>query len=231
MKKIGAFFDIDHTIIHHSTGRIFTLYLYRKGYLQEKHLLKMGWYEMLYKINKMDWQRMMEYGLRIFHGMRVTELVDLMDDCFEKEMKPQIYTDARTLIQEHQKKGHVVVFNTATIRYMVERFQEYLGIHHALCSSVVIHDGFITGQVGQVCYGANKAKLAVEFSQERNVDLSESYFYTDSLSDLPLLEIVGRPRVVNPQLLMKREAQKRGWEVLEFERTEGGEEAALNRAK
>lgn len=217
MEKTAAFFDIDHTIIRHSTGRVFTMYLYKKGYLKERHLAKMAWFEFLYRLNRMDYKSMIEYGLGIFHGMRVTELVDLMDDCFERHMKPLIFTEARAVVEQHKQKGHLVVFNTATLRYIVEKFQEHFGVHYALCSSVVLRDGFITGRIGQVCYGEGKARLAAEFAQERNVDLSRSYFYTDSLSDLPLLEKVGNPRVVNPQVLMRREAKKRKWEILEFD--------------
>ncbi|MBI2889950.1 MAG: HAD-IB family hydrolase [Nitrospirae bacterium] len=227
MKKTAAFFDLDHTVIRESTGRIFTLYLYRKGYVKEAHLARLAWYELMYRLNMMDYKKMIEYGLEIFHGMRASEVVDLIDECFERHMKPRIFVEAKEIIEQHRLKGHLVVFNTASLRYMVERFQEFFGVHYALCSSIVLHDGFITGHVGQICYGAEKAKLAREFALERHVDLSQSYFYTDSLSDLPLMEEVGYPKVVNPQVLMRREAEKRGWEILKFQRTVGGPRGAL----
>jgi len=92
-----------------------------------------------------------------------------------------------------------------------------MGIEHGICTNLVIRDGRFTGElVEPYCYGEGKIYWAERFASENGISLDDSYFYTDSYTDLPMLEKVGRPMIVNPDALLQAEAEKRGWPIVRF---------------
>lgn len=121
-----------------------------------------------------------------------------------------------SLLRDHAAKGHVVALLTAGTRYLNDFIAADLGIEHVLASELEVCDGRFTGRaVLPLCYGAGKIERAERFAAERGIDLSRSYFYSDSISDLPMLERVGEPRIVCPDPRLRREARRRGWPILE----------------
>jgi HAD superfamily hydrolase (TIGR01490 family) len=118
-------------------------------------------------------------------------------------------------VAAHREAGHVLALLTSATRYLAEPLGADLGIEHHLVSQLVVRDGRFTGEVVQpVCYGRGKVYWAERFAAEHGVDLAASFFYTDSITDLPLLDRVGHPRVVHPDPRLRRLAQRRGWQVL-----------------
>jgi putative phosphoserine phosphatase/1-acylglycerol-3-phosphate O-acyltransferase len=110
-------------------------------------------------------------------------------------------------------RGPVIL--TGATRYLAEPVAADLGIEHVLVTQLVVRDGRFTGEVIRpVCYGAGKTYWAERFAAGREIDLGRSYFYTDSITDLPVLERVGEPRIVNPDPRLGRVAARRGWPVL-----------------
>src|SRR5262249_30593744 len=104
---------------------------------------------------------------------------------------------------------------TSATRYLAEPLGADLGIPHHLVSQLVVRDGCFTGEaVRPLCYGKGKVWWAERFAAEHDVDLASSYFYTDSITDLPVLDRVGHPRVVRPDPRLRRVAQQRGWQIL-----------------
>jgi HAD superfamily hydrolase (TIGR01490 family) len=119
------------------------------------------------------------------------------------------------LVAAHREAGHLTVLLTSATRYLAEPLGADLGIDHFLVTELVVRDGRFTGQVIEpVCYGRGKVYWAERFAAEHGVDLTRSYFYTDSITDLPVLDRVGHPRVVHPDPRLRRLAQRRGWQVL-----------------
>ena len=118
-------------------------------------------------------------------------------------------------VAAHRRAGHVVALLTSATRYLAEPLGADLGIDHLLVTQLVVREGRFTGEVVQpVCYGRGKVYWAERFAAEHGVDLDQSYFYTDSITDLPVLDRVGHPRVVHPDPRLRRLAQQRGWQVL-----------------
>ena len=120
-------------------------------------------------------------------------------------------------VRAHQARGDVVALLTSTTNYLADPLAEDLGIEHRIVTRLLVQDGRFTGEVERpLCYGAGKIHWARAFAERHGIDLDASFFYTDSVTDLPMLEIVGHPRVVNPDPLLRRTARKRGWQVLQL---------------
>jgi HAD superfamily hydrolase (TIGR01490 family) len=120
-------------------------------------------------------------------------------------------------IESHRAQGHLVALLSSSTPYLATPLAEDLGIEHLLVSRLVIENGRFTGDVHRpICYGAGKIHWARRFAEEHDVDLAASWFYTDSVTDLPMLELVGHPEIVNPDPRLRREAKRRGWNIMQI---------------
>jgi len=120
-------------------------------------------------------------------------------------------------VAAHRRAGHLLVILTSATRYLAEPVAADLGIEHLLVTQLLVRDGRFTGEaVRPLCYGEGKTYWAERFAAAQGVDLGRSYFYTDSITDLPVLERVGEPRIVNPDPRLRRVAGRRGWPVLQL---------------
>ena len=135
----------------------------------------------------------------------------------ENELEAHIFPEARARVAAHQQAGDRVVILTASSSYIAEPIGELLGIEDVLATPVHVMDGLFTGQFEEpVCYGRGKRVWAERFCESEGYALEEAAFYTDSVTDLPVLDVVGEPRVINPDLRLDRLARRRGWSVEEW---------------
>ena len=133
----------------------------------------------------------------------------------------------REHVADHLKQGHVVSLLTSGTRFSATPLADMLHVPHVLCTDIEVVDGIITGRhIAPACAGPGKVVHAERFAAEHGVDLARSYFYTDSFSDLPMLERVGCPRVVNPDPRLRALAQERGWRILDLFSAPSGEPAS-----
>lgn len=124
---------------------------------------------------------------------------------------------------KHQARGHTVALLTAATSYIAEPAGRFLGIPHLLCTRLEVRNGCFTGKlIKPICHGKGRLYWAIEFCESLGADLEKSYFYTDSIRDLPALDAVGYPRPVNPGAALSRIARRRGWPVVRFRNTLGG---------
>jgi len=120
-------------------------------------------------------------------------------------------------MQEHRRQGHLVTLISAATPYVVGPLASHLGIEEYLCTRLEIVDGHFTGQIIEPgCYGPGKVHWAHEYAQRHDAGLAQAYFYTDSCSDRPLLELVGHPVVINPDPRLRTLAAQRSWPVESF---------------
>src|SRR5262249_14408025 len=128
----------------------------------------------------------------VLKGMAERELVEMGERLFTRELAAAVYPESRALVHAHQRKGHTVAVVSSALRYQIEPLARDLGIEHIMCTRLAIgDDGTLTGSVVHPsCYGVGKASAARDFSATRGIDLKQSFFYTDSDEDLPLLDIV-----------------------------------------
>jgi len=132
---------------------------------------------------------------------------------------PCVAPGARGVVEDHRSRGHLLTLLTSSSPYESEAACELFGLDAHLSTRYAVRDGRFTGDLElPLCYGQGKVTLAERFAAARGVDLDRSYFYTDSITDLPMLARVGFPRVVNPDPRLRRLARRRGWQALDWSR-------------
>jgi putative phosphoserine phosphatase/1-acylglycerol-3-phosphate O-acyltransferase len=131
---------------------------------------------------------------------------------------PTVYPEAVETIRKHQAQGHVVAIVSGATKFVVRPLAEALGIKHYLYTRLEVENGRFTGRViDPICFEEGKIYWLQQFIDERGIDLAKSWFYTDSVTDLPLLDLVGHPVAVNPDPFLFRAARRRQWPVRFFE--------------
>lgn len=136
---------------------------------------------------------------------------------FDNRVAQRIYPEARALIAAHRRRGHTLAVVSSATPYQVEPVARDLGIAHVMCTRLEVKDGLCTGRVVEACFGEGKAVAARRLAETEQLDLSQSFFYSDGHEDLPLLEVVGRPRALNPDGRLTRHAKQRGWSTTRFD--------------
>jgi HAD superfamily hydrolase (TIGR01490 family) len=170
-----------------------------------------------YKLNALDFERVMAKALSTVAGEHEETVRRWTHEWYRQEVAPHVAPGARAVLAQHRHQGHALVLLTSSSPYESEIATEHLGLEAFLCSRYEVQDGILTGApVRPLCYGGGKVVWAERFAQERGVDLKASYFYSDSSTDVEMLERVGHPRVVSPDLRLRRLAKRRGWPILDW---------------
>ena len=162
----------------------------------------------------------MRVALQTVKGEREEDVREWTRVWFEQEVVPRHEAPgARPTLEAHRARGHRLVLLTSSSPYESPLATQYFGLDDCLSSRYEVVDGRFSGEpVLPLCFGQGKVILAEGFAAREGIDLSRSYFYSDSNTDLPMLRRVGRPRVVNPDLRLRLEARRRGWVVLDWSR-------------
>jgi HAD superfamily hydrolase (TIGR01490 family) len=218
MGQIGALFDLDKTLLDTSSGQLYARYLYRRGEMGGAEVLRVAWWNVLSRLGRLDMKDLIPRLLAGAAGDDEVRMRRLCNRWFVEDVLPHVAEAGQRCVAEHQAQGHVVAIVSASTQYVVEPMATYLGINEQfVCTHLESQDGQLTGRViPPVCYGEGKVVWAERFAAEYGVDLDASYFYTDSISDLPLLQRVAHPVAVNPDVRLRRLATQRGWQVLRF---------------
>jgi putative phosphoserine phosphatase/1-acylglycerol-3-phosphate O-acyltransferase len=160
---------------------------------------------------------MMAATTAAYRGMAESVLRETGQEVFDKHLARQIYPEARALVAAHRARGHTLAIVSSATPYQVEPVAESLGIAHLLCTRLEVENGVFTGRVVKpTCWQEGKLHYAARLAEREGIDLAESFFYTDSAEDLPLLEAVGRPRPLNPSARLAGIARDRGWPIRRF---------------
>jgi len=215
--RVGAFFDMDKTLIAENSGSIYMKARYDRGEIGTRELLRgLGDY-LRYKAGVLDLRSWVRAAMTEFAGRTEEELAAEAALIFEKQIEDLIYPEAATLVQDHLARGHVVAIVSGSTRYAVEPVARHLGVEHTLFTALEVERGRLTGRVVEpICFEEGKIYWLRHFIDDHRVDLARSYFYTDSVTDLPLLELVGHPVVVNPDPRQYRTPVRRRWPVRIF---------------
>lgn len=219
-KKTVAFFDVDgtllkSTIVHYyiwmRTAHIprFLKYLWLIAFLP-----KAVYYLILDKISR---PRFNQVFYRNYRGMNANEIKTLAVEMFEQYLRPKIFSEAVSEIQEHKKQGSAVVLVTGSLDFIVQPIADYLAVDSVLAPQLQEKRGQFTGELTTVpLIGIEKANTIEAYTAEHGIALEDSYAYGDSQSDLPMLMCVGNPVVVNPGKALREKAVTSGWEIHEW---------------
>jgi len=215
----AAFFDLDKTVIAKSSALAFGKPFFRDGLITRRDVIKAAYAQLVYKIGGADEQQMArirDYVARLCTGWSVEQVSQIVNETLHELIHPYIYAEAAALIDEHLAAGRDVVVVSASGDEIVRPIGELLGATEVIGTRMVVADGRYTGQVAFYAAGAHKVAAVRELAEARGYDLAESYAYSDSISDAPLLSAVGHPTAVNPDRALRRVAVERGWPMLEF---------------
>jgi len=212
-----AFFDFDETLIVGNSGRLWIRRELRSGHINRFQALRAASWMVRYRLGFASMQEALSTAIRSLEGTPEQALRQRTRDFYEEEVRQLYRSGARTAVNHHRARGEACVLLTASSLYLSELVSAELALDGVLCTRFQVRDGVHTGQAeGEVCFGAGKLRYAEEYAQRRGVSLAACTFYTDSYSDLPVLERVGQPVVVNPDRRLRRVAKSRGWRVVEW---------------
>ena len=220
----AAFFDLDKTIIAKSSTLAFSKPFFDSGLINRRSVLRSAYAQFVFALQGADadqMAKMREYLTELCTGWDVQTVRDVVAETLHSIVEPLVYEEAVRLISDHQEAGRDVVIVSASGTEVVEPIADLLGADRVIATRLVVAEGKYTGEIEYYAYGANKATAMAELADAAGYDLASSYAYSDSETDVPMLEAVGYPYAVNPDRTLRRLADGRGWEILQFGRPVG----------
>jgi len=215
--KVGAFFDVDGTLLSGFSGMAFWRDRLLSGQMSAADLSENALAWVGFQRGQIGFSGILAAWSGMLRGTPEQELVDTGERLFDSELAALVFPESRALVAAHLRRGHTVAIVSAATRYQIEPLARDLGIERVLCTRLEVQDGHFTGRfVRPACWGEGKADAVRALAAEEGLDLAQSYFYSDAAEDLPLFEIVGRPRPTNPDKRLVRIAERRAWPVRRF---------------
>ncbi len=210
--QIGAFFDLDRTILAGFSAFAFLAKWVASGRASPAGLLQTALASARFELGQIGFSGLVAETAAMLAGYPEKEYASFAQSVFEGWLAATIYPESRALVRAHQRRGHTLAVVSSATRYQVEPVARALGIEHVLCTELEVVDGRLTGRViHPTCYREGKLRAAEALAARERIEMDLSYFYTDSDDDLTLLDRVGRPRPVNPNRRLAAIAAKRGW--------------------
>ena len=215
--KTAALFDFDGTLIAGFSVVQFLREQVRQRKLSLDDARRMIVNSVRLAAQRASFSELFNASCELLEGTEESEYLEFSRDVYEKRIAKLIYPEARAMIREHQARGHTVAIVSSATPYQVRPAAEDLGVDTVYCTELGVKDGLFTGSVaGDVCWGDGKLAAAKRLAKEHGLDLGKAFFYSDSDEDVPLLESVERPRVLNPNRKLARIAKERDWPVRRF---------------
>jgi HAD superfamily hydrolase (TIGR01490 family) len=221
MTRAAAFFDLDKTVIAKSSTLAFGRPFFQGGLINRRAVLKGAYAQFVFSLSGADadqMERLRNQITAMTTGWDAAVVADIVRETLHEIVDPLVYAEAADLIEEHRAAGREIVIVSSSGAEMVGPIGEMLGVDRVVATRMVTVDGRYTGEIDFYAYGENKAVAIRQVAAEMGYDLADCWAYSDSVTDLPMLEAVGHPTAVNPDRGLRRAALERGWPVLTFSR-------------
>jgi HAD superfamily hydrolase (TIGR01490 family) len=217
----AVFLDLDKTIISTSSSLALSRPMYRAGLVTRGQLVRGAYAQLVYALvgadeKKMD--RLKEGMLQLTKGWDREEVEQLVEQVLIDVIDPFVYQEALDLMELHRAEGRSIYIVSSSPEEVVRPLARHFGVAGVLATRARIVEGKYTGELEFYCYGEAKADAIRELATARGIDLGSSYAYTDSATDLPMLQAVGHPVAVNPDRDLRREAEASEWDIRDFRR-------------
>ena len=216
--RIAAFFDFDKTLLEVESAKLGLKWLWDKRMMPIGYTIRLLAANLLHSCHLLSEERMAVVGLSFYKNRRLDDLKIYAEEFYHEYLKPCFAPQMLSRVDFHRREGHVLVLISGSPRYYLEPVVTDLGFHHLLCTDLEEDgDGILTGKPeGPMCLDANKKSMAMELAKKVGLDLQRSYAYGNHQADIPLLQLVGRPHVVEPTIPLKKVAIQRSWPILSF---------------
>lgn len=214
-------FDIDHTLLKGATGVYFIKEGLKRKYFSIFQMVKLPIVLFKYRMGFLKGS-IVEREIPFMKGLSRHVVEELGKGGFEHYGHKALFKEAELLIRELQDQTKKIIFASSSFDYSVKPVADYFGIKDVIASSFEFKDGSCTGYIeGRTAFGDSKKDKVMKYLKENNLNAEDCFFYSDSHHDIPLLEIVGKPIVVNPDRKLKIKAKKEKWEIIRFRETTG----------
>jgi HAD superfamily hydrolase (TIGR01490 family) len=209
-------FDVDQTVIRKTSSGYFVQMALKEKVIRFSQINHIFFDWIKYKLAFPD-NDFIEKTVKKMAGIQKSDIERISDSCFIKRIKPNIYSGAKNIIEELVKNGEKVIFATSSFDFIIKPLEQFFGIEGSLACKFEYSQGKTTGNlVGYSFFGPKKKTAAQVWMEKNAIDPQNVSFYSDSYTDLPLLEYCGNPVAVNPDSILKRKAKKLGWKILYF---------------
>jgi HAD superfamily hydrolase (TIGR01490 family) len=215
----AAFFDLDKTIIAKSSSLAFSKPFQAGGLITRGALLRSAYAQFVFFVGGADhdqMEKMRQFMSQLVAGWDVATVREIVADTLHNIVDPLVFDEAVSLIEEHKLAGRDVVVVSASGAEVVGPIAEMLGADRVVATRLEIVDGRYTGEIDYYAYAEEKARAIEALARQCGYDLAGSYAYSDSITDVHMLEVVGHPHAVNPDKELRKVAVANGWPVLVF---------------
>ena len=217
----AAFFDLDKTIISRSSSLALSRPMYRAGMVSRGQLLRGAYAQLVYLLLGADekkMERLKDGMLALTKGWDRDEVERLVREVILEVIDPLVYQEGLDLMELHRQAGRRIYIVSSSPEEVVRPLARHFGVSGVLATRARIEDGRYTGELEYYMFGERKAQAIRDLAEHMDVDLAGSYAYTDSITDLPMLEAVGHPVAVNPDRELRKHAEAHGWDIRDFRR-------------
>ncbi len=217
-KSYIAFFDLDRTLIAANSGRALVNLARKKGMMPCTGLIRAIYLSLLYKLDLKDTVKILGDMAAWVKGLPEKSIIDLSCEVSASVLIPSIYREALAEINNHRGENAALVMLSSAIRPVCREVAGYLYMDDVLCSDLEVNDGYCTGGIaGNFCFGEEKAIRLIKYCESNNISPDKTWYYGDSISDLPALSIAGFPVCVNPDKKLLKIARAKGWRIFRWE--------------
>jgi HAD superfamily hydrolase (TIGR01490 family) len=212
-----SLFDMDRTLVDTHTAKLYVRFQRDQREVGALTALRASFWLAQYTLGIVNAERVAAQVLADYRGKEEAWLAERCHDWFDRYVRPRVSSVGRDRVAEHRQRGSRIVIATSAVRQMVEPLARHLGIDDLVCSELQVEHGKLTGGVvAPLCYADGKRRRALALATAVGSDLGQASFYTDSITDAPLLEAVASPVAVNPDSRLRRLAVRRGWPIEEW---------------
>ena len=217
----AAFFDLDKTILATSSSLAFSKPLFEQGLIKRADVVRSAYRQFIFTIagaTHEQTERMRQQLSALVTGWDVKELQQIINESLSQSITPLVHEEILTILKQHQADGYKVVIVSASGNEIVGPVSEILGADAFIATELEAIEGKYTGVITFYAYGENKVKAIQAYAESHNINLNASYAYSDSITDLPMLEVVGHPIIVNPDSALNEVAAERSWPIIRCEK-------------
>ena len=213
-----AFFDLDKTLISRNSAALWVRFELAAGRATKWQALQAFGWVLRYNLGATDVTDAIRRSVVLLAGQREDEMAARVRQFYGDIVQPLYRPGGMEAVREHRAAGDRLVLLTSSSNYMCELVQRDLALDDYVCNRFEVDgNGCYTGRaVEPLCFGAGKMTLAERYVAQHGTDLRQTIFYTDSHSDVPVLEAVGHPVAVNPDPRLRRHAKRRNWQVVDW---------------
>jgi HAD superfamily hydrolase (TIGR01490 family) len=211
----AALFDLDRTLVRKETATLYVKWQRQVGQASARDLARVTFWVAKYTLGILDAPAVAARAVATLAGKPESVMIEECESWFRSHVLEHVSDEGRRAVERHREAGDLLAIVTGATPYVARPLARTLGIEHVVASELEVDArGVFTGRpIDPLCYGAGKVTRAERLAAERGFALEDAVFYTDSLTDLPLLERVGEPVAVNPDPRLRRIARRQGWRV------------------